>query len=109
MLVTDAVQSSDRVDVTSDDVGVVPPGAKAEVIFVNVVRQLARVASVLSAFKNVEHSGLMSEGMRVFVEELLVVDWANVTDVSNEVSTNSLNIAVWKKERTGSDVDEFDR
>lgn len=69
---TDAVQSSDRVDVTSDDVGVVPPGAKAEVIFVNVVRQLARVASVLSAFKNVEHSGLMSEGMRVFVEELLV-------------------------------------
>ena len=42
-----------RVEVTSDDEGVGPPGVKAEVIFVNVERQLAKEVSVLSAAKNV--------------------------------------------------------
>jgi hypothetical protein len=51
--VTVLVQRPVRVVVTSDDEGVGSPGAKAEVIFVNVVRQLVRVESELSAFKNV--------------------------------------------------------
>ena len=50
---TELVQRLVRVDVTSEDEGVSAPGAKAEVIFVNVVRQLDRVESVLSSFKNV--------------------------------------------------------
>ena len=52
--VTELVQRLVRVELTSDDEGVGPPGAKAVVIFVNVERQLLRVESVLSAFKNVE-------------------------------------------------------
>jgi hypothetical protein len=43
--------------------------------------------------------------MREFAEELSVGVWANATDVSTEISANSLNIVVCKKERTGSDVD----
>jgi hypothetical protein len=52
--VTELVQRLVRADVTSDDEGVGLPGAKAEVIFVNVERQLVRVGLVLSAIKNVE-------------------------------------------------------
>jgi hypothetical protein len=88
-LATEEVQRLVRVDVTSDDEGVGPPGAKAAVTFVNVERQLARVESVLSAFKNVVQDGLIPEGMRGFA-----VVWANAADVSSEVSANSLNIVV---------------
>ena len=50
---TESVQNLVRVDVTSEDEGVLAPGAKAEVIFVNIERQLERVEFVLSARKNV--------------------------------------------------------
>lgn len=54
-----------RVDATSEDEGgVVAPGSKAEVIFVNVERQLLIVGSVLSEFKNVVQGALIPEGMR---------------------------------------------
>jgi hypothetical protein len=52
--VTELVQRLDRVDVTSEDEGVEASGANLDVIFVNVVRQLARVVSLLSVVKNVE-------------------------------------------------------
>lgn len=52
-LVTELVQRLVRVVETAEDEGVAAPGAKAEVIFASVVRQLATVESVLSAFKNV--------------------------------------------------------
>lgn len=50
---TELAQRLVRVDETSESEGVGAPGANAEVIFVNVERQLAKVESVLSAFKNV--------------------------------------------------------
>jgi hypothetical protein len=71
--VTELAQRLVRVDVTSDDEGVGLPGAKAEVIFVNVERQLARVGSVLRVFRNVVQGGLIPAGMRRFAEELLLV------------------------------------
>lgn len=46
------VQRLVRVDVASEDDGVLAPGANLEVIHFNVERQPARVESVLSVFKN---------------------------------------------------------
>ena len=51
--VTESVQNLVRVDITSEDEGVLVPRAKAEVIFINIERQLERVEFVLSARKNV--------------------------------------------------------
>jgi len=53
-LVTELVQRLDRVDVTSVDEGVEAFGANLEVSLVKVERQLAKVGSALSVFKNVE-------------------------------------------------------
>ena len=70
---TELEQRLVRVDVTSDDEGVASPGAKAEVIFVNVERQLAREGSVFRVFRNAVQGGLIPVGMRRFAEELLLV------------------------------------
>jgi len=52
--VTELVQRLVRVVVTTEDEGFVgAPGAKTEVIFVNVDRQLLTVESVSRLFKNV--------------------------------------------------------
>jgi len=87
--VTELVQRSVRVVVTSEDVGVEAPGANVEVIFVNVERQLAREESELSVFKNAVQDGLIPSGMRGFADDVV---WANTADASTEVSANSLNI-----------------
>jgi len=102
--VTELEQRSVRVDVTSEDEGVEAPGANKAVIFVNVERQLATEGSESSVVKNAVQVGLIPLGMRGFADDV----WANTADVSTEVSANSLNI-VKKKERTGSEVDGFDR
>ena len=65
-LVAELAQRLVRVDEMSADEGVEAPGAKAEVIFVNVVRQPLRVGSVLSAVKNVLQDWEIPVGMRGF-------------------------------------------
>jgi hypothetical protein len=91
-LVAELVQRLVRVVLTSEDEGVVEvPGAKREVMFDNVERQLARVASVLSVVKNEEQDGVIPGGMRGFV---VAVVWANTADVSTEASASNLNIVV---------------
>lgn len=68
---TELVQRSVRVVVTSEDVGVEAPGANVEVIFVNVERQLAREESELSVFKNAVQDGLIPSGMRGFAVDVV--------------------------------------
>jgi len=88
--VTELVQRLVRVDVTSADEGVEAPGANLEVIFVNVVRQPARVESELNVFRNAVQGGLIPLGMRGFADDV----WASTADASTEVSANSLNTMV---------------
>jgi len=55
-------------EVTDADVGVVLPGAKAEVAVVNEERHAAKVESVLRFVRYVEHVWLIPEGIKLAVE-----------------------------------------
>jgi len=97
--VTESAQRLVREDETSDDEGVVLPGAKAEVTFVSVERQPVRLESLLNEFKNVVQEVLIPPGMRGFVVALaaepvalVAVSWAKVADISTEISAKDLNI-----------------
>jgi len=68
-------------EVTDADVGVVLPGAKAEVAVVNEVRHAVKVESLLRFVRYVEHVWLIPEGIKLTVEFAAVLKpWEKVVN-----------------------------
>lgn len=90
---TESAHKPVNADVTDADVGVLLPGAKAEVAVVNEERQLPKVESLLRDVRYVVQDGLIPEGIRgLAVEFADVEDWAKATDVRSETIATDLNI-----------------
>jgi len=100
---TESAQRLPNAEVTVAFVTVaLPPGVKADVAALRVVRQVLRPESEFRLFKNVVQVDEIEEGIRGFCVEPPeaaddVEDWAKATEANAEISVRVLNILEAKK------------